>query len=180
MTVQQGPARLRRVVFASSYLIYDPALYNFAEVPAQPRSLRETDPILPRNLTGMAKLAHEIELRFLRTFRAAQFSTVIPRIYRGYGRNGRDIISRWVRMLLAGEEITVYGAESFFDYLYAADTAEGLLRLAAAKAVTGIINLGTGRPAAWPKWWRCSGTTSRRCRPSMWLLTFLSKPRRPT
>ncbi|WP_426060003.1 NAD-dependent epimerase/dehydratase family protein [Hymenobacter sp. B1770] len=145
MTVQKDLPSLRRVVFASSYLIYDPALYNFAEVPAQPRSLREDDPILPRNLTGMAKLAHEIELRFLQTFRAEQFSTVCPRIYRGYGRNGRDITSRWVRMLLAGEEITVYGAESYFDYLYAADTAEGLLRLAAAETVTGIINLGTGR-----------------------------------
>ncbi|MCC3152198.1 NAD-dependent epimerase/dehydratase family protein [Hymenobacter sp. BT770] len=145
MTVQKDLPSLRRVVFASSYLIYDPALYNFAEVPAQARSLREDDPILPRNLTGMAKLAHEIELRFLQTFRAEQFSTAIPRIYRGYGRNGRDITSRWVRMLLAGEEITVYGAESYFDYLYAADTAEGLLRLAAAETVTGIINLGTGR-----------------------------------
>ncbi len=145
MTVQKDLPSLRRVVFASSYLIYDPALYNFAEVPTQATSLRETDPILPRNLTGMAKLAHEIELRFLDTFRAQQFSTVTPRIYRGYGRNGRDITSRWVRMLLAGEEITVYGAESFFDYLYAADTAEGLLRLAAAESITGIINLGTGR-----------------------------------
>ncbi|MBC8081997.1 MAG: NAD(P)-dependent oxidoreductase [Hymenobacter sp.] len=101
MTVQKDLPTLRRVVFASSYLIYDPALYTFTEVPAAPRSLRETDPILPRNLTGMAKLAHEIELRFLQTFRAEQFSTVIPRIYRGYGRNGRDITSRWVRMLLA-------------------------------------------------------------------------------
>ena len=145
MTVQKDLPSLRRVVFASSYLIYDPALYTSAEVPEEPTSLRETDHILPRNLTGMAKLAHEIELRFLDTFRAAQFSTVAPRIYRGYGRNGRDITSRWVRMLLAGEEITVYGAESFFDYLYAADTAEGLLRLAAAETVTGLINLGTGR-----------------------------------
>ena len=145
MTMQKDLPTLRRVVFASSYLIYDPALYNFVEVPAQATSLRETDPILPRNLTGMAKLAHEIELRFLDTFRAQQFSTVTPRIYRGYGRNGRDITSRWVRMLLAGEEITVYGAESFFDYLYAADTAEGLLRLAAAETVTGLVNLGTGR-----------------------------------
>ena len=145
MTVQKDLPSLRRVVFASSYLIYDPALYTFAEVPARPTSLRETDPILPRNLTGMAKLAHEIELRFLQTFRGAQFSTAIPRIYRGYGRNGRDITSRWVRALLADEEITVYGAESYFDYLYAADTAEGLLHLAAAEAVTGLINLGTGR-----------------------------------
>jgi carbamoyl-phosphate synthase large subunit len=145
MTVLKDLPSLRRVVFASSYLIYDPALYTFAEVPAQPRSLREDDPILPRNLTGMAKLAHEIELRFIQDFRAAQYSTVSARIYRGYGRNSRDIISRWVRMLLAGQEITVYGAESFFDYLYAADTADGLLHLAAAGSVTGIINLGTGQ-----------------------------------
>ena len=145
MTVLKDLPSLRRMVFASSYLIYDPALYTFAEVPTQARSLREDDPILPRNLTGMAKLAHEIELRFLETFRREQFSIAIPRIYRGYGRNGRDITSRWVRALLAGEEITVYGAESQFDYLYAADTAEGLLRLAAAETVTGIINLGTGR-----------------------------------
>ncbi|HXG69092.1 MAG TPA: NAD-dependent epimerase/dehydratase family protein [Gemmatimonadaceae bacterium] len=145
LEIQKDLPELRRVVFASSYLIYDPAHYTSADAPASPRSLREHDPILPRNLTGMAKLAHEIELRFLQGFRSEHLSTVFARIYRGYGRQGRDITSRWVRSLLAGEEITVYGAESFFDYIYAGDTAEGLLRLAAAEDVTGAINLGTGR-----------------------------------
>lgn len=144
MTLLKDIASLRRVVFASSYLIYDPRLYSFDQ-PQLPRPLREDDPILPRNLTGMAKLAHEIELRFLNGFRQEQFTTVCPRIYRGYGRNSRDVISRWIRSLLAGEEIVVYRPEGRFDYIYAAETAEGLLRLADRPDVTGIVNLGNGR-----------------------------------
>jgi carbamoyl-phosphate synthase large subunit len=93
----------------------------------------------------MAKLAHEIELRFLDGFKADQFTTVCARIYRGYGRGSRDVISRWVRDLLAGKTIQVYRPEGIFDYVYAADSAEGLLRLAEAETVTGIINLGSGR-----------------------------------
>lgn len=145
MTLAKDLPSLRRVVFASSYLIYDPALYQFTTSQDAPLPLSETDSILPRNLTGMAKLSHEIELRFLRQFRAAAFTTTCARIYRGYGRNSRDIISRWVRMLLAGERITVYRPEGLFDYVYAKDSAEGLIRLADAEDVPEIINLGTGR-----------------------------------
>lgn len=135
---------LQRVVFASSYLIYEPSLYLFG-APHAPVGLRETDPVLPRNLTGMAKLAHEIELRFLAGFADAGFSSVCARIFRGYGRGSRDVISRWVRALLQNEPITVYRPEGCFDYVYAADAAEGLLRLAATPDIDGIVNLGTGR-----------------------------------
>lgn len=145
MTLAKDCPSLRRVVFASSYLIYDQSLYQFDAAREQPVSLRETDPVNPRNLTGMAKFAHEIELRFIDQFCAQRMSTVCARIYRGFGRNSRDVISRWVRMLLAGEPIQVYRPEGQFDYIYAADTAQGLLRLAAAEDVKGIINLGTGR-----------------------------------
>lgn len=145
MTAIKQCRSIRRVVFASSYLIYDPALYQFTEPQPHPFSLKENDSILPRNLTGMAKLAHEIELRFIDTFYSQHFSTVCARIYRGYGRNSRDVISRWIRMLLQDQPITVYQPEGLFDYIYAADTAEGLLRLSLVPEVTGIINLGTGR-----------------------------------
>lgn len=144
MSVAKDLPCLKRVVFASSYLIYDPALYQFAEPKPVARRLRESDPILPRNLTGMAKLAHEIELRFLDHFRREAFTTACARIYRGYGCNSRDVISRWIRMLLKGEPITVYRPEGLFDYIYAKDSAEGLIRLALSE-VTGIVNLGTGR-----------------------------------
>lgn len=145
MTLARQCESLGRVVFASSYLIYDPALYQFKTFRDTPVQLAETDSIRPRSLTGMAKLSHEMELQFLSSFEDCRFSTLAVRIFRGYGRNSRDVISRWVRSLLAGKPITVYRPEGIFDYIYAADSAEGLLRLAAAERATGIVNLGTGR-----------------------------------
>ncbi|WP_020395559.1 NAD-dependent epimerase/dehydratase family protein [Thiolinea disciformis] len=145
MTLVKDFPSLRRVVFASSYLIYDPRLYQFNKAHTQIRSLKESDSILPRNLTGMAKLSHEIELRFINQFKSKQFTTICARIYRGYGCNSRDIISRWIRDLLQKKALTVYRPEGIFDYIYAGDSAEGLIRLAENNEVDGIINLGTGK-----------------------------------
>jgi carbamoyl-phosphate synthase large subunit len=143
MTQIKECSSLRRVVFASSYLIYNPSLYQFDKPQDKPTKLKESDPIQPRNLTGMAKLSHEIELGFLNQFYSKEFTTVCARIFRGYGRNSRDVISRWIRLLLDGKSIKVYAPEGKFDYIYARDTAEGLIRLAISD-VGGIINLGTG------------------------------------
>lgn len=145
MTLHRDLESLKRVVFASSYLIYEPSLYQFDTPRNAAVPLKETDPVSPRNLTGMAKLAHEIELRYLESFRSDAFSSVSARIYRGYGRHSRDVISRWIRLALANEPLTVFRPEGLFDYIYAADTAEGLIRLAESRQVTGIVNLGTGR-----------------------------------
>lgn len=145
MTIFKDLKSLERVVFASSYLIYDPTLYQFNDRQEVPVALHESDRILPRNLTGMAKLAHEIELQFLQQFRSDKFTSICTRIFRGYGKGSRDIISRWIRSLIAGEKITVYRPEGIFDYIFAGDSAEGLVRLAIDKSVSGVINLGTGK-----------------------------------
>ncbi len=134
---------LKRVVNASSYLIYDKNLYMFKDAPNQPFKLKETDPINPRNLTGMSKLSHEIELDFLSNFKSEDFSSVSARIYRGYGTNSRDIISRWIRSLINNEEITIYNEDGAFDYMFSEDTALGLMKLAESN-ISGVINLGTG------------------------------------
>lgn len=144
MTLARRSGTLRRVVFASSYLIYEPALYQFDRPQVTPRSLVETDPIRPRNLTGMAKLAHEQEIAFLTNACGKRFSSLCVRIFRGYGRGSRDVVSRWVRSLLAGHAIEVYRPEGMFDYICAGDSAEGLFRLLRCEAATGIVNLGTG------------------------------------
>ncbi|PSR52454.1 epimerase [Adhaeribacter arboris] len=144
MTEIKDLPSIKKVIFASSYLIYDPVLYNFQEPASAPYSLKETDPILPRNLTGSAKLNHEIELRFLEDFRGEQFQTICVRIYRSYGKNSRDIISRWVRALLNQESLTVFKKEGIFDYIYAGDVAEGLMRVGAT-TFKGIVNLGSGK-----------------------------------
>lgn len=143
ITLIRNCPNIQRVVNASSYLIYDKSLYQFESPKDKPYKLKETDPINPRNLTGLSKLGHEIELDFLSKFNSDKFSSISARIYRGYGTNSRDIISRWIRALLKDEEITVYNDEGFFDYMFAEDTALGLLKLSESD-VTGIINLGTG------------------------------------
>lgn len=144
MTHMRNVPALKRVVNASSYLIYDKGLYNFDKSQMTAVKLKETDPINPRNLTGLAKLAHEIELDFLSKFKSDQFSSISARIYRGYGKNSRDIISRWIRDLLENKTITIYKQEGWFDYMFAGDTAKGLYKLACVDAI-GVVNLGTGR-----------------------------------
>jgi len=144
-TLMRDVPSMRRLVFASSYLIYDPALYLFDEARAAPNLLRETDPVRPRNLCGGAKLMHEKELEFLSLFPGTPFTSVSARIFRVYGRGSKDVVSRWVRSLLAEPEtpLDVYRPEGFFDYVYAGDVAEGLLRLGASDA-TGHVNLARG------------------------------------
>lgn len=144
MSLMRNVKDLKKVVFPSSYLIFDKQRYNFKNFQDSPINLKESDPISPRNLTGMAKLAHEIELDFLKNFKGNQFTSVCARIYRGYGKNSRDVISRWVRDLLSGKKISVYNPEGIFDFIYAEDTAKGLLKLGISD-YEGVINLGTGR-----------------------------------
>jgi len=132
-------------VFASSYLVYDPRQYLRDAVPTDATSLDEEARLLPRNLCGSAKLYAEAEIEFQRRVRGLGFRSVHARIYRVYGRGSRDVVSRWVRANLAGEAIDVYHPENRFDYVFAGDVAEGLLRLAASPGAEGVVNLASGR-----------------------------------
>ena len=133
---------LERYVFASSYLIYDDRQYLSPEPRTSAERLREDAAISPRNVTGAAKLLHEMEIGLASSART--FSTVSARIFRVYGRGSRDVLSRWVRSALRGEQISVYGTDAIFDYIFAADVAEGLMRLGESSA-EGPVNLGSGR-----------------------------------
>lgn len=144
MSIAMKCKNLKRFIFASSYLIYDQSLYQFEKPQNTASRLKEDDPIQPRNLTGMAKLNHEKELLFLNEFSQVQFTSVCVRIFRGYGKGSRDVISRWVRHLLENKEISIYKPEGKFDYINSKDSAEGLYRIANCKKATGIVNLGTG------------------------------------
>lgn len=137
-------SEIKTYVFASSYLIYKPSLYLFDTPQPVPIALHEGHPVAPRNLCGAAKYYAETELRFLTEVDKLPLRTIAARIFRVYGRGSRDVISRWVRALLAGEPIEVYNPENRFDYVFAGDVAEGLLRLAASADAEGIVNLATG------------------------------------
>lgn len=136
-----------RLVFASSYLVYDPLQYLDQEShgrPGSPVALVTGRNISPRNLVGSAKYFHEMELRFLGSFPENRLTNVIARIYRGYGPGSRDVISRWVRSLLQGQSISAYGIESMFDFIYSKDTAAALAVLGLESSFTGTLDLGSG------------------------------------
>jgi carbamoyl-phosphate synthase large subunit len=146
MSLAVANSKTKKIIYASSYLAYDKSQYLFDTKPDRPRLLKETDYLESRNLIGNAKLSHEAEIRYLsQQYPEKEF--IVARIYRGYGRGSKDVISRWVRSLLKGEEVDLYRPEGIFDYIYAKDSAEGLLRLFEA-GYKGIINLGTGKPKA--------------------------------
>ena len=147
LDIMRRVSSLNRIVFASSYLIYDQSLYMSDVLrDGTINGLNEAGPLNPRNLTGAAKLLHESELLFTQRHSNSGVSAVSARIFRGYGPGSRDVISRWVRAGLSGEQIDVYRPEGIFDYIYASDTAEGLARLSVSD-FSGVINLGTGKPS---------------------------------
>ena len=132
-----------RLVFASSYLVYDSSQY-LTNRPSQPFSLGRESKIAPRNLIGASKLYHEAELEYVNRFEDTGFDIAIVRIFRGYGLGSRDVISRWVRDALSGKEITVFDEDGMFDYVYCKDSALGIEKVALHTEFKGVLNLGTG------------------------------------
>jgi carbamoyl-phosphate synthase large subunit len=145
MSIARVSDHLERVLFASSYLVYDKKQYLFEIAPSVPTKLGPNSEVSARNLIGSAKLFHESELKYIASFPETAYSIVIPRIYRGYGLGSRDIISRWVRASLNQEEIVAYDLEGAFDYIYCKDSAIGIMKLACQSDYAGIVDLGTGR-----------------------------------
>lgn len=134
---------MKRIVFASSYLIYDPSLYLNAN--SELVSLSENSRISPRNLTGTAKYLHERELINHLSGNSQEISFAIARIFRGYGIGSRDVISRWIRKLMINEEIEVFNENSHFDFIYCKDSAEGLKKLGIDSEENIIANLGSAK-----------------------------------
>jgi len=134
---------LEKFIFASSYLVYSPKLYLSIKPQTVPKILREIDVVNPRNLCGAAKYYTEKELEFINKMYSS-FISISARIYRVYGFDSRDIISRWVKMALNGGELTVFQKKNMFDYIFAEDVAEGLIKIAENVNENEVINLGTG------------------------------------
>ena len=124
--------QVKRVVFASSYLIYNSSLYKESKY-----AIDEQTEINPRNICGVAKLMHEMELAF------CDIPFIAARIFRLYGKGDRCIISRWVRAALRGEILNLYGEHSCFDYISDKDAAKALFLLAKTSHI-GIVNVGSG------------------------------------
>lgn len=132
---------IKKIIFASSYLIYDPMIYLSPNVPEGSADIWELFDKNPRNLCGASKYYHEKEIEFLCPFYGINYA--IARIFRVYGKGCNSIISRWIRALLKDEPIHVYKPENMFDFIYSEEVANGLVQLLNDNA-TGIYNLGNG------------------------------------
>lgn len=143
MSISMQLKSIKKVIFASSYLIYDEELY-LSEGIKDPVILNESSPIYPRNLTGTAKLLHEKELDFIAAKCPHKFDICSLRIFRGYGYGSRDIISRWTRDLLHEKEITIFNAENSFDYIFCEDSSSAIINVLTSEHARGIINVAYG------------------------------------
>ena len=135
---------IRKFIFASSYLVYDPKLYIFKNKQSRPMVLKEPSVIKPRNLTGAAKYYTEQEIEILTSLLKRKIQFINARIFRVYGFGSRDVVSRWIRSTLEGEILTVYNKENSFDYIYSSDVALGLIKLAETD-YSGSVNLSRGK-----------------------------------
>lgn len=138
--------RLKKFIFASSYLVYSSSLYLSKRAVKTPHSITEADNIDTRNLIGASKHYTENELKFMQLV-YGHFSTASARIFRVYGKGSKDVVSRWVRAALNNEGISVYNDANIFDYIFAGDAAEGLMRIAEKLKPSGniILNLGSSQ-----------------------------------
>ena len=129
---------LKKIVFASSYLIYNKDNYTDT---GSINELTEGDPIDARNLCWIAKLQTERDIEFFNEHLNGAFDYASARIYRVYWKWSRDIVSRWIRMALRGETLQLFSKDNRFDYIHAWDVATGLLNIAKSKDAQWVINL---------------------------------------
>jgi nucleoside-diphosphate-sugar epimerase len=110
----------------------------------------ETHPLAPLDFNGISKLAGEWyhclyhRIHGLRTTSLRMTNVYGPRMYVRDGR--KNFIGLWVRQLVEGQELTIFGDGSQVrDLNYVDDVIAALLLCAAApQAVGQIYNLGAG------------------------------------
>jgi nucleoside-diphosphate-sugar epimerase len=127
-------------VFASSYLVYSAFTpINFTGI----MKFSESSILNPRNLCGMSKLYAEKELEFIQKHANTDINVINARIFRSYGIGSNDIVSRFIRDMIANKDTELYNQENSFDYIYAGDVAMALWKLSQLnKTIT--CNVGSG------------------------------------
>ena len=127
--------KIRKLVFASSS-----SVYGETELP-----MKENSTLRPLSPYGVTKLAAE-NLCYL-YYRNYHVPVISLRYFTVYGPRQRPdmAIHRFVRAVLNGEEITVYGdGEQTRDFTYVSDVIEANLLAASNDLVGEVFNVGGG------------------------------------
>lgn len=100
----------------------------------------------PTSEYGRAKLAMETILH------EHAVESVVVRISNAYGPGqqaapGQGVIGHWLRAVLEGRPVTVYGdLGTVRDYVYVDDVADALVRLNDLDSAPDVVNVGSGTP----------------------------------
>ena len=130
---------VKKVIFSSSA-----AVYGLQEgVP-----IRESAPCAPISPYGISKWTGEqYLLKWRELFGLETLCFRIANVYgprQGHGGEG-GVVSAFIRRVLAGEELTIYGdGEQTRDFIYVGDVADAVYR-AALSDLSGVYNLSTGK-----------------------------------
>lgn len=132
-----------KIVHASSAVVYGPRRDGNA-------SFKEDDVGAVNHLTGRG--CYDEGKRFaetaVETYRQVHgIDAKIARIFRTYGPRQRlfdgEMIPDFITNAFDGKELVIYGDEKFTTSLvYVTDLVDGLIRLMAAPAAIGVVNLG--------------------------------------
>ncbi len=133
-----------RVVFASTRQIYGRPLY----LPVD-----EHHPLQPVDVNGINKLAGEgyhilySDVYGIRSTVLRLTNTIGPRMRVKDSR--QTFVGTWIRQLLAGEQIEVWGGDQLRDFTYVADVVDAfLLAGSRSEAVGRIFNVGGTPPVS--------------------------------
>ncbi len=129
--------KLERVVLTSSSEVYGTARDNLP--------IDEDHPLLPTSPYGASKVAAD---RLAYSYRVTfGLPVAVIRPFNTYGpRHTYDVVPKFIRLALAGQDLTVHGTgEQARDFTYVDDTVRAFLTMGAHPSAVGeVVNFGSG------------------------------------
>lgn len=125
---------IEKVVFPSSA-----AVYGITE----DLPIKENHPINPTNVYSWHKrICEEMLVAYKKNY---GIKYVILRLFNVYGRGNKGVIDFFLRKASKGEQIKVFGAHQFRDFVWAGDVAKAMFEASVLeKTDNKIINIGSG------------------------------------
>ena len=131
---------VQRVVFSAASAVYGMG-------PENEQPMRETQELAPCSFYGLSKKT--VEEYLIMYQRLYGLNYIILRLADVYGERQRDageggIVGSFIKKIMAGDGITIYGEGKSYDFVYAGDVAEGIYAALLTAEVNASYNLSSG------------------------------------
>jgi len=129
-------ADVDRIIFASSACVYG---YYAKE------KVSEKDPPRPDTVYGLHKLFSEELIKMYHAKYGIDFVILRPfNVYGANPKNGKDVISIFIKRMLDGKPLIVKGPNKFRDFIYIDDVAHAFCEACFNNFSNVTVNLGSG------------------------------------